>query len=204
VEKRKRTRRGSPLRVLLYAGKGGVGKTCVAGATGIISASKGLKTLVMSLDPAHSLSDAFDLDFSLMDKNRGQPIEAGQGLWIQELDVHEEIGNYWGEVHSYISLLLHTSGIDDVLAEELAVFPGMEELSALLYKQICKRGNLRSHHSRLRTDRRIHSLHQHAHGSGMVHEKDISLGAEDLWRGPSGGPQNGRYSFTGRRILRQH
>jgi len=121
------------MRVLVYAGKGGVGKTCVAGATGIISARRGLKTLVMSLDPAHSLSDAFDLDFSLMDKNRGQPIEAGQNLWIQELDVHEEIGNYWGEIHSYISLLLNTSGIDDVLAEELAVFPGMEELSALLY-----------------------------------------------------------------------
>ncbi|MEJ2365053.1 MAG: ArsA family ATPase [Deltaproteobacteria bacterium] len=121
------------MRVLLYAGKGGVGKTCVAGATGIIGAGRGLKTLVMSLDPAHSLSDAFDLDLSLMDKNRGQPIEAGQGLWIQELDVHEEIGNYWGDVHSYISLLLNTSGIDDVLAEELAVFPGMEELSALLY-----------------------------------------------------------------------
>jgi arsenite-transporting ATPase len=132
VEK-KRIRRGIPLRVLLYAGKGGVGKTCVAGATGIIGAGRGLKTLVMSLDPAHSLSDAFDLDLSLMDKNRGQPIEAGQGLWIQELDVHEEIGNYWGDVHSYISLLLNTSGIDDVLAEELAVFPGMEELSALLY-----------------------------------------------------------------------
>jgi arsenite-transporting ATPase len=121
------------MRILLYAGKGGVGKTCVAGATGIISARKGLRTLVMSLDPAHSLSDAFDLDLALMDKNRGQPFEAAEDLWIQELDVHEEIGNYWGEVHSYISLLLNTSGIDGVLAEELAVFPGMEELSALLY-----------------------------------------------------------------------
>jgi arsenite-transporting ATPase len=87
----------------------------------------------MSLDPAHSLSDAFDLDRSLMDKNRGQPIEAAEKLWLQELDVHEEINNYWSEVHSYISVLLNTSGIDDVLAEELAVFPGMEELSALLY-----------------------------------------------------------------------
>jgi arsenite-transporting ATPase len=93
----------------------------------------GLKTLVMSLDPAHSLSDAFDLDRTLMDKNRGQPIETGKNLWIQELDAHEEINNYWSEVHGYISLLLNTSGIDDVLAEELAVFPGMEELSALLY-----------------------------------------------------------------------
>ena len=121
------------MRILLYAGKGGVGKTCVAGATGIVTARLGLKTLVMSLDPAHSLSDAFDLDRSLMDKNRGQPIQAGDNLWVQELDVHEEINNYWNEVHGYISLLLNTSGIDDVLAEELAVLPGMEELSALLY-----------------------------------------------------------------------
>jgi arsenite-transporting ATPase len=121
------------MRMMLYAGKGGVGKTCVAGATGIITARAGLKTLVMSLDPAHSLSDAFDLDRSLMDKNRGQPIEAGHNLWVQELDVHEEINNYWSEVHGYISLLLNTSGIDDVLAEELAILPGMEELSALLY-----------------------------------------------------------------------
>ncbi len=121
------------MRILLYAGKGGVGKTCVAGATGIITAQAGCNTLVMSLDPAHSLSDAFDLDRSLMDKNRGQPIEVAEKLWIQELDVHEEINNYWSEVHSYISVLLNTSGIDDVLAEELAVFPGMEELSALLY-----------------------------------------------------------------------
>lgn len=121
------------MRIVLYAGKGGVGKTCVAGATGIITARMGLKTLVMSLDPAHSLSDGFDLDRALMDKNRGQPIEAGEDLWIQELDVHEEISKYWSEVHSYISLLLNTSGIDDVLAEELAVLPGMEELSALLY-----------------------------------------------------------------------
>ena len=121
------------MRILLYVGKGGVGKTCVAGATGVITARMGLKTLVMSLDPAHSLSDAFDLDRSLMDKNRGRPIPTAEGLWIQELDVHEEISRYWAEIHSYISVLLNTSGIDDVLAEELAVFPGMEELSALLY-----------------------------------------------------------------------
>jgi arsenite-transporting ATPase len=121
------------MRLLLYAGKGGVGKTCVAAATGIITSRLGLKTLVMSLDPAHSLSDAFDLHQSLMDKNRGQPMEIGENLWIQELDVHEQISKYWGEVHNYISLLLNTSGIEDVLAEELAIFPGMEELSALLY-----------------------------------------------------------------------
>ena len=68
-----------------------------------------------------------------MDKNRGQPIQAGDNLWVQELDVHEEISKHWSEIHSYLSLLLNTSGIDDVLAEELAVLPGMEEISALLY-----------------------------------------------------------------------
>jgi arsenite/tail-anchored protein-transporting ATPase len=121
------------MRILLYAGKGGVGKTSVAGATGIITADLGLNTLVLSLDPAHSLSDAFDLDRPLMDKNRGKPIPIADRLSIQELDVHEEIGKHWGEVHGYISLLLNASGVEEVLAEELAVLPGMEEIAALLY-----------------------------------------------------------------------
>lgn len=121
------------MRILLYAGKGGVGKTSVAGATGVLASRLGMNTLVMSLDPAHSLCDAFDLDRSLMDKNRGAPMRVAEGLWIQELDVHEEISKYWGEVHKYISVLLSASGIEDVLAEELAVLPGMEEVAALLY-----------------------------------------------------------------------
>jgi len=121
------------VRILLYAGKGGVGKTSVAGATGIIASRKDLRTLVLSLDPAHSLSDAFDLDRSLMDKNMGRPIPIADKLWIQELDVHEEISRHWGEVHRYISVLLNASGIEDVLAEELAVLPGMEEIASLLY-----------------------------------------------------------------------
>ncbi len=121
------------MRLLLFAGKGGVGKTSVAAATGVLLAERGLKTLVMSLDPAHSLSDAFDLDRRLMDVNRGQPVEISDQLWIQELDVHEEIQKHWGEVHQYLSLLLNISGLDQVLAEELAVLPGMEEVSALLY-----------------------------------------------------------------------
>jgi len=121
------------MRILLYAGKGGVGKTCVAAATGVVTAGMGMRTLVMSLDPAHSLSDAFDLDRSLMDKNRGQPIPVGDQLWIQELDIHEEMGKSWGEVQRYIALLLNASGIDDILAEELAVLPGMDEVAALLH-----------------------------------------------------------------------
>ncbi len=121
------------MRILLYAGKGGVGKTSVAAATGVVAARRGQKTLVMSLDPAHSLSDVFDLDISLMDKNKGKPNEVAENLWIQELDIHEEIVDHWGEVHKYLSQLLATTGVDDVLAEELAVLPGMEEVSALLH-----------------------------------------------------------------------
>ena len=121
------------MRILLYAGKGGVGKTSVSGATGVLAAQQGLNTLVMSLDPAHSLSDAFDLDRSLMDNNHGAPITIQKGLSIQEVDVHEEIGKNWGEVHKYLSVLLSSSGIEDVLAEELAILPGMEEIASLLY-----------------------------------------------------------------------
>ncbi|NLI83553.1 MAG: TRC40/GET3/ArsA family transport-energizing ATPase [Deltaproteobacteria bacterium] len=121
------------MRILLYAGKGGVGKTSVAGATGAVTARNGLRTLILSLDPAHSLSDVFDLDRPLMDKNGGLPIPVAERLWIQELDVHEEIGKHWGEVHRYLSVLLNASGLDGVLAEELAVLPGMEEVAALLY-----------------------------------------------------------------------
>jgi arsenite-transporting ATPase len=121
------------MRILLYAGKGGVGKTSIAAATGIVTSGNGLRTIVISLDPAHSLSDAFDLDVSLMDKNRGAPVQINDKLWIQEIDIQEEISKSWGEVHKYISILLNTSGIEDILAEELAVLPGMEEVSALLY-----------------------------------------------------------------------
>lgn len=121
------------MRMLLFAGKGGVGKTSVAAATGVVTARSGRRTLVMSLDPAHSLSDAFDLDRSLMDMQSGRVVPVAENLWIQELDVHEEISKHWGEVHKYISLLLNTSGIDEILAEELAILPGMEEIAALLY-----------------------------------------------------------------------
>ena len=93
----------------------------------------GHKTVVMSLDVAHSLADIFDLDRGLLDKNKGQPVGVGDNLWIQELDIQEEIQRYWGEIHMYISGLLNMSGLDEVLAEELAVFPGMEEVSLLLY-----------------------------------------------------------------------
>jgi arsenite-transporting ATPase len=123
---------GKP-RLLLYAGKGGVGKTSLAAATGVVASRAGKKTLVMSLDPAHSLSDAFDLEVSLMNKHQGKPTPVGPELWIQELDIHSELVENWGDVHAYLSALLNTAGIEQILAEELAVLPGMEEVSALLH-----------------------------------------------------------------------
>ncbi len=121
------------MRIILFAGKGGVGKTSVAAATGIKTAQMGLKTVVMSLDVAHSLGDIFDFDRDLLDQNKGQPTEINPKLWIQELDIQEEIQRYWGDIHAYLSSLLNTAGLDDVLAEELAILPGMEEISLLLY-----------------------------------------------------------------------
>ena len=121
------------MRILLYTGKGGVGKTTVAAATGLALAARGRKTLVMSVDAAHSLADAFDLPVGLTDRHRGEPVPVGESLWIQEVDVTEEIGRHWKDISGYITSLLAVTGVEEVLAEELAIFPGMEEVSALLY-----------------------------------------------------------------------
>jgi len=121
------------MRVLLYTGKGGVGKTTVAAATGLNLAARGKRTLVMSVDAAHSLADAFDLPVGLSDHNRGEPVPVAENLWIQEVDVTEEIGRHWKDIAGYITTLLAVTGVEEVLAEELAIFPGMEEVSALLY-----------------------------------------------------------------------
>jgi arsenite-transporting ATPase len=121
------------VRIIFFAGKGGVGKTSVAAATGIRVAEMGHRTIVMSLDIAHSLSDIFDLDKGLLDLNRGKPLKVDKNLWIQELDIQEEVESNWGEIHRYISMLFRTTGLDEILAEELAILPGMEEVSLLLY-----------------------------------------------------------------------
>ncbi len=105
----------------------------MAAATGVQSAEAGNRTVILSLDVAHSLSDVFDLDRDLLDRNRGRPVRVGDNLWIQEMDIQEEIRKNWGEIHRYVSVLLNTTGLDEVLAEELAVLPGMEEVSLLLY-----------------------------------------------------------------------
>ncbi len=121
------------MRILLYSGKGGVGKTSVAAATGVRLARLGYKTLVMSVDPAHSLADSFDLGGQLFHGATGQPSKVAEGLWIQEVNIQKEIARHWQSISSYITSLLRTTGLGDVEAEEMAIFPGMEELSALMY-----------------------------------------------------------------------
>ena len=121
------------MRIILYSGKGGVGKTSICAATGLELARRGYNTLVMSVDPAHSLTDCFDLEKRLMDHEAGQLVSVAKNLWIQEVDVQEEISRHWRSVYGYVSALLNVSGLEQSLAEELAIFPGMEEVSSLLY-----------------------------------------------------------------------
>ncbi len=121
------------MRIIFFAGKGGVGKTSVAAATGIKAAERGNKTVIMSLDVAHSLSDIFDMEKTLINQSKGQPAQVGENLWIQELDIQEEIEKNWGDIHKYLSTLLNTTGLDEILAEELAILPGMEEVGLLLH-----------------------------------------------------------------------
>ena len=121
------------MRVLLFSGKGGVGKTSVAAATGLRLARLGIKTLVMSVDPAHSLSDSFDLQGELFHGQTADPYSVADRLDIQEVNIQKEIKRHWREIASYVVAVLRTTGISDVEAEELAILPGMEELSAMMY-----------------------------------------------------------------------
>lgn len=121
------------MRILLFSGKGGVGKTSLAAATGVRLAALGYKTLVMSVDPAHSLADSFDLKSGLFDSSTADPREIAPGLSIHEVNIQQEIKRHWRQIAGYITSVLKTSGLNDVEAEEMAIFPGMEELSAMMY-----------------------------------------------------------------------
>jgi len=115
------------MRVILYTGKGGVGKTSVAASTALRSAELGYKTIVLSTDLAHSLSDSFDMQLG----NEPKPI--AKNLWGQETELSKTIEIHWGTIRGYISALLAWRGMDEVTADEIAFFPGMEELANLLY-----------------------------------------------------------------------
>jgi hypothetical protein len=87
----------------------------------------------MSIDPAHSLGDSFDLETDLFHLQTSDPLQVGDRLWIQELNIQKEIKRHWQEISSYVTSVLRTTGISGVEAEELAILPGMEELSAMMY-----------------------------------------------------------------------
>lgn len=114
------------MRVILMTGKGGVGKTSVAAATGLRCAELGYKTLVLSTDPAHSLADSFDLELG------HEPRLVLPNLWGAELDALMELEGNWGAVKRYITQVLQARGLDGVQAEELAILPGMDEIFGLV------------------------------------------------------------------------
>ena len=121
------------VRILLFSGKGGVGKTSLAAATGLQLSRLGYRTLVMSVDPAHSLADSFDLETDLFHGKTGDPFPIDDRLEIHEVNIQKEIKRHWREISSYVTSVLRTTGISDVEAEELAILPGMEELSAMMW-----------------------------------------------------------------------
>jgi arsenite/tail-anchored protein-transporting ATPase len=121
------------MRILLFSGKGGVGKTSLAAATGVRLAELNYRALVMSIDPAHSLADSFDLGTDLFHSQTSDPFPISDRLSIFELNIQKEIKRHWQEISSYVTSVLRTTGISGVEAEELAILPGMEELSAMMY-----------------------------------------------------------------------
>jgi arsenite-transporting ATPase len=114
-------------RILVYTGKGGVGKTSVAAATALACADRGYRTIVMSTDIAHSLGDAFDRELG------PTPLEISPNLWAQESDVFYNVARYWGRIQAYAASVLRWRGLDEVMAEEMTVLPGMDEVGSLLW-----------------------------------------------------------------------
>jgi arsenite/tail-anchored protein-transporting ATPase len=115
------------MRIILFTGKGGVGKTTIAAATAVKAAQCGLKTLIISTDPAHSLSDALDCNVG------PEPEEVSDGLFAQELDVYYSMQKYWQNIRQLMLTVFRWQGVERVMAEEMSALPGMEEASAFLW-----------------------------------------------------------------------
>ncbi len=114
-------------KTILFTGKGGVGKTTVAAATGVKTSNLGYRTLIMSTDPAHSLSDSLQTELG------PEPTEVKQNLYGMEINVEHELERHWSVIKDYLTLFFKSQGIEDVIAEELAIFPGFDELASLLH-----------------------------------------------------------------------
>jgi arsenite-transporting ATPase len=114
------------MRVLLFTGKGGVGKTTVAAATAVRAARSGLRTVVMSTDPAHSLGDSFDTEIG----SNLTPI--AEHLWAEQIDAQERLETNWRDIQEYFIALMNWAGVETIQAEELSVIPGLDEIFSLI------------------------------------------------------------------------
>jgi arsenite/tail-anchored protein-transporting ATPase len=113
-------------RTILYTGKGGVGKTSVATATARRCAAQGLRTIVLSTDPAHSLAESLETAVG------GRPTDVGGGLYAQQIQAQDELERHWSGVQRWLGGILMERGVDRIAAEELTVPPGGDELFSLL------------------------------------------------------------------------
>ncbi len=118
------------MRVLLFTGKGGVGKSTLAAGTAALAARAGHRTLVLSTDAAHSLADAFGLPGDA--GSLSEPAEVADRLWVQQVDAQLRFEQSWTDIQRYLLSVLDVVGVDPVAAEELTVIPGAEEVLALL------------------------------------------------------------------------
>ena len=114
------------MRVLLFTGKGGVGKTTIAAATAVRAAKAGRRTLVMSTDPAHSLADSFDVELG------AEAREIAPNLWAEQIDAQERLEDNWREIQEYMVSLMNWAGVDAIQSEELSVLPGLDEIFSLI------------------------------------------------------------------------
>ena len=114
------------MRVILFTGKGGVGKTTVAAATAVRAARAGRRTLVMSTDPAHSLGDSFEVEIG------SSPTLIADHLWAQQIDAQERLEGNWREIQDYFIQLMNWAGTETIQAEELTVIPGLDEIFSLI------------------------------------------------------------------------
>jgi arsenite/tail-anchored protein-transporting ATPase len=115
------------MRIVLYTGKGGVGKTTIAAATALDCAERGYRTLAISTDAAHSLADSFDRHIG------PTPTVIADKLWAQETDLSSTVNEQWSTIQQWLAALLAWRGLREIVADEMAFLPGMEELSNLLY-----------------------------------------------------------------------
>ena len=114
------------MRVLLFTGKGGVGKTTVAAATAVRAARSGSRTLVMSTDPAHSLADSFEHEVADV------PTHVEPNLWAEQIDAQSRLESNWREIQDYFIQVMNWAGVETIQAEELSVIPGLDEIFSLI------------------------------------------------------------------------